>query len=403
MNTPLSPIELEKYADVLFWGLSTARRKKLEPYDNILLRYDPEAEPLAEVLHRKLLQRRFNVIMRHMSTPVIEQDFFKYADQKQRQFVNAGEKYVYEDLQGNIFLHAPSSLTHLKDVDPKKFGEVAVSRKFLRDISQKREEQGVYGWTLCTYPTVELAKQAGLSLKVYKEQICKACFIDEKDPVKKWQEIFQRSIAIKKWLNALPIRTIRLETGSMDLEVSLGEKRRFMGVSGHNIPSFELFTSPDWRGTRGTYYANLPSYKNGNYVEGVKLTFEKGRVVKISASKGEQFVKKMLSMDKGASQLGELSLTDKRFSKIDRFMADTLFDENFGGANGNCHVAVGASYSDTYTGDPKTLTTSLKKQLGYNDSALHWDLINTEEKHVTAILKNGKKIDIYSRGLFLFS
>ena len=188
----------------------------------------------------------------------------------------------------------------------------------------------------------------------------------------------------------------------MDFETKLGEHRRFQGISGANIPSFEVFTSPDWRGTRGTYYANLPSFRNGNIVEGIKLTFKNGRAVKIQAAKSEEFVKKTLATDAGARQIGEFSLTDIRFSKIDKFMADTLFDENFGGKHGNCHVAVGASYSDTFDGDPAGLTEDRKKRLGFNDSAIHWDIINTEDKLVTAKCKGGKTVTVYERGRFKY-
>ncbi len=132
----------------------------------------------------------------------------------------------------------------------------------------------------------------------------------------------------------------------------------------------------------------------------MKLTFKNGRAVKIEADTGENFVIKQLSMDKGADKLGEFSLTDKRFSKISKFMANTLFDENYGGKYGNCHVAVGASYSDTFSGDPETLTGEIKEDLGFNDSALHWDLVNTENKRVTAHLANGKTIAIYENGEF---
>ena len=105
-------------------------------------------------------------------------------------------------------------------------------------------------------------------------------------------------------------------------------------------------------------------------------------------------------MDKGASRVGEFSLTDKRFSKINRFMANTLYDENYGGKFGNCHVALGSSYSDTYDGDTSKLTKQIKTRLGFNDSALHWDLVNTERKLVTAHLKSGKKKIIYENGVF---
>ena len=81
-------------------------------------------------------------------------------------------------------------------------------------------------------------------------------------------------------------------------------------------------------------------------------------------------------------------------------MANTLYDENYGGRYGNCHLALGSSYSNTYSGDPSRLTKERKKNLGFNDSALHWDLVNTEEKRVTATLKSGEKRIIYENGVF---
>ena len=68
-------------------------------------------------------------------------------------------------------LHGPTSLTHLADIDPKRIGKVAVAMKPLRDIMRKREEQGKLGWTLCSFPTDELARHAKLTLEQYTEQI----------------------------------------------------------------------------------------------------------------------------------------------------------------------------------------------------------------------------------------
>lgn len=397
-----SAAQLEKYAEVLLWGLKTARTKPFQAYDTVLVRFDLTALPLAEILHQKLVQQKLNVIFRLLSTDKIEKNFYLFSDKKQRQFINAGEKELYQNLNGNIYLHAPASLTHLKNIDPKKINEVMIARKPFREIMDRREEEGKLGWTLCTVTTSALAEKAKLSPKEYTDQVVKACFLNEKNPVKKWQEIFTSSQIIKKWLNSLPIKILKIKSKNTDLEILLGEKRKFIGVSGHNIPSFEIFVSPDWRGTNGTYFANQPSYRSGNYVENVRLVFQNGRAVKINAGQGEEFVKKTLATDHAACQIGEFSLTDKRFSKIDKFMADTLFDENFGGANGNCHIAVGSSYSDTFAGNPKALTKTIKQKLGFNDSALHWDLVNTEDKTVTAILKNGKNITIYEKGIFKY-
>jgi len=397
----LTQLQLEKYANVLIWGLETARTKPYKPYDAILLRYDLEALPLAEVVSRELVKKRLNPVTRALSSPLMEQDFFAYSDKRQRSFTGKWEKIMAENLNGNIFLSAPSSLTHLKDIDPKRINEAALARKPLREIMVKREEKGLFGWTLCTVPTLELAKQAKLSIMEYTQQVVRACFLNEPDPVVLWKEIFEQSLEIKRWLKSLKIETLRLESKSCDLTINLGKRRRFLGLSGHNIPSFEIFTSPDWRGAKGVYYANLPSFRSGNYVKDIRLEFKKGNVVSASAQLGDEFLKKMISMDPGAKRLGEFSLTDKRFSKIDKFMADTLFDENFGGPHGNSHIAIGMSYSDTFDGNPGTLTPQKKKELGYNDSALHWDLINTEDKRVSAKLAGGKTTVIYEKGMFL--
>jgi len=394
--------QIDKYSDVLLWGLKTARTHDFKKNDVVLVRFDLSALNLAEILHAKLLDMGVNPILRFGLTPVMEHNFYEKANNKQLVFIGPGEKELSEGLNGSIYVNAPDSLTHLGDIDPKKIGTAAVGRKSLRDILRKREDTGEYGWTLCSMPTTELASQAGLSLKEYTDQVIRACYLDKPDPVQAWKDVYHNAMAIKKWINSMDVEYYHVESEEIDLKVIPGKKRKWIGISGHNIPSFEIFLSPDWRGTNGFYYANQPSFRSGNYVEGVRLTFDKGAAVKIEADTGEAFVRKQLSMDKGASRVGEFSLTDKRFSRIDRFMASTLYDENYGGQHGNCHLAVGSSYSDTYDGDPVELTEDLKSKLGFNDSALHWDLVNTENKTVTACLNTGERVLIYEKGMFTY-
>jgi aminopeptidase len=398
----LTEEELKKYADVLLWGLKTARKERFRKNDAILLQYDPPALRLAEILYARLLDMGMNPIQRMGLTFTMEQSFYIKGNSRQLVFIAPGEKELCENLAGRIFLRAPESLTHLKDVDPMRIGKVLVSRKPLRDIFEKREEQGFYSWTLCTLPTPELARQAKTTVKVYGAQIIKACYLDKDNPEGEWDLIHKNTQGIKKWLSSLAVKYFHVESQNVDMKITPGEKRRWLGVSGHNIPSFEVFLSPDWRGTEGAYYANQPSFRTGNYVEGVRLTFKKGSAVKVDAEVGREFTVKQLAMDKGACRVGEFSLTDRRFSRIDRFMADTLFDENFGGPHGNCHIALGSSYTDTYSGDAAQMTKPLKDKLGFNDSALHWDLVNTEKKTVTAHLTNGKKLVIYENGIFRY-
>ena len=393
--------QLERYADVLWWGLSTARTSAFKRDDIVLIRYHRPAVKLAEILYARLLAGGYHPVQRMSPTTMMERQFYLLSTNRQLVFLPPGEKKLMSRLNGSIFLYAPESITHLGDIDPDKIGKTAVAQKYVRDILNRRESRGNFSWTLCVFPTAELAGQAGLSLENYTRQIIKACFLNKTAPISEWQRVYKNAQSIKKWLNSLSVEYFHVESKNIDLEVTPGEKRQWIGISGRNIPSFEIFLSPDWRGIRGKYYADQPSYRSGNRVEAIRLEFIKGRVIKIEAEVGEDFVKKQLKMDKGADKLGEFSLTDKRFSRIDRFMANTLYDENYGGKNGNCHVALGSSYSNTYAGDSRKLTPARKRALGFNESALHWDLVNTEQKRVTARLKSGETISIYENGRFV--
>jgi aminopeptidase len=357
---------------------------------------------MAEILQAKVLDMGMNAIPRMGLTWAMEQSFFEKANNRQLVFLTPGEKELFSHLNGSVYLYAPGSLTHLRHIDPKRIGKAAVARKPLRDILDKRDERGKFGWSLCMVPTPALAKHAKLSKKQYTEQVIRACYLHKKDPVKEWQGIYKNAMGIKKWINKMRVKHYHVESKNVDLKITPGKNRKWIGLSGHNIPSFEIFLSPDWRGTEGVYFANQPSFRSGNYVEGVRIEFRRGNAKRITAKKGKDFVVKQLSMDPGAKRVGEFSLTDKRFSKINKFMANTLYDENYGGRYGNCHVALGSSYANTYTGDTSRLTKENKKRLGFNDSALHWDLVNTEEKRVTAYLRSGKKTVIYENGMFRY-
>ena len=103
----------------------------------------------------------------------------------------------------------------------------------------------------------------------------------------------------------------------------------------------------------------------------------------------------------GADMVGEFSLTDKRFSRITKFMAETLFDENIGGENGNTHIALGNAYHDCYEGDPSKLSKKDWAKLGFNDSSVHTDIISTAPRTVTAHMKDGTTKVIYRNGQYV--
>ncbi len=192
---------------------------------------------------------------------------------------------------------------------------------------------------------------------------------------------------------------MHIEGVDTDLWITIGKNRQWLGGRGANIPSFEIFTSPDWRGTEGIISFNQPLYYLGNIITGITLQFRQGKVVKAQATKNEPLLLEMIKV-KNADKIGEFSLTDKRFSKIDKFMAETLYDENIGGPYGNTHIALGKSYHDSYAGNPAIVTTKQWQEWGFNDSAIHTDIISTTQRQVTAYLSNGDKRVIYKNGQF---
>jgi aminopeptidase len=122
MDPMLMDTQLEKYADVLLWGLQTSRKGKFKSKDIILIRYELDAMKIAECLQGKILDMGMHPILRLGLTSNMERIFFEKANNSQLVFQPPGEKELFERLNGGIYVHAPQSLMHLSDIDPKKIG-----------------------------------------------------------------------------------------------------------------------------------------------------------------------------------------------------------------------------------------------------------------------------------------
>lgn len=366
----------------------------------VYLMYDAAALPLALAVYERILEIGAYPIVKE-SREEFEKIFFKKASDEQLKFIP--KKYLkslVETIDHRLYLMAPEDPFLLKDIDSKKIVLANSSRQILKKWLFEKEDKGKLTWSLTLYGTQGLAKEAGLTLEEFWQQIIKACFLDEENPLKKWQEVFSQIDTLKEKLNQLPIKKIHILSKNTDLTIFLGKKRQWLGGSGANIPSFEIFTSPDWRGAEGKIYFDFPLYRYGNIIEEIYLEFKNGKVVKAQANKNENLLKEMIKQ-KNADKIGEFSLTDKRFSKINHFMANTLYDENFGGEWGNCHIALGSSYHSCYQGDQKKLKKKEWWLLGFNDSPEHCDIINTQPKVVEVILENNVKKTIYKNGIFM--
>lgn len=402
---------LKKYADVLV-NFALGGGKGIKKGDVVRVSSSESAKPLYMAVCNAIVDSGGHVIGNY--APDDEQGdkrrnisvsryFYEHASDEQiRFFPETYLKGLSEQIDHSIFILADADPHALKGIDPRKIMARGVALKPFKDSLNKKEWKGKFTWTIGMYGTPAMAKEAGLSENEYWNQIIKACFLDEKNPIAKWKAVYRDIEKYRSRLNKLSPKIDRLHAKGpdMDLWVKLGDKRHWHAGSGRNIPSFEIFTSPDWRGTEGWIRFNQPLYRYSNKITGIQLWFKNGLVVKSSAKTNEKLLKQMIAT-KGANKIGEYSLTDSRHSRITKFMAETLFDENMGGPYGNTHIALGMSYRDTYAGDVSKLTDKEAARLGFNDSSVHTDMISTTRRTVTAHLKDGSTKVIYKDGKFV--
>jgi len=392
---------LEKYAKVLV-NFALGGGKGVKPGERVYLQSPLSALPFYRALRKQLLDSGA-VMMSSLGDDMSGAAKYFYANANEQQLTDFPSKYfkgLVADVDHRIAVIADHDVHELDEVDPKKIMLVQKTAKPLMDWFNKKENDGKYTWTLALFGTPSMAKEAGLSLEEYWQQIIQACYLDLANPLAKWKQVSSEVQRVADKLTNLRIEQLHVKGADVDLKIVVGQKRKWLGGGGRNIPSFEVFTSPDWRGTEGWIRFNQPLYYYGPKVEGIELHFKRGRVAKATAKKNQKLLTTMLATDKGAAQIGEFSLTDRRLSRITKFMAETLFDENMGGPFGNTHLAVGKSYHDTYTEPTAGVSSAAFSKLGYNDSVIHVDMVSTTDRTVTATLPGGTKKVIYEKGQF---
>ena len=392
--------DLENYAEVLFWAVETSRREPFKNGDIVVIRYDVPALRLVETLYARLLDAHLRPVPVANPTPYMEAELYLNSSFGQLTFAPPGQEELYGAAAGVINVLAPDDLLHLSRVDPRTIAEGRAASRGLNRLLERRRRTGAMGWTMGLYPTEALAVSAGMQLAEYSDELFRACSLFAPEPVREWTHLKQRTDEIATWLDSLDIRRLRVESDNVDLFVTPGDNRRFVGITGSNIPGYEVYVAPDWRGTEGVFFADQASLELGHLVQGVRLEFAQGVAAQVSAVRGQSFLHLQLYADGGARRVGEFSLTDRRMSRVRRFMAHTLLDENHGGEWGNCHIALGAALPASFSGPPEILDAEMEAALGLNSSSIHWDLVNTERKRVTALLPGGGMRTVYEDGEF---
>ena len=361
---------LAKYAKLLVeYSIS------VQPGEKVLIDATTLAEPLVKEVYREVLKAGGHPMVRFQFAGQ-ERIFYKEANKEQLEFLSPLYKEAIETYDCYLYIRAPFSLTELANTDGDKQKIRSAAAAPWRKIYSERTATRSLKRSLCEYPTLAFAQNAGMSLEEYTQFIFKACKLYETDPKASWIAVreFQQQIVDK--LNAAS--QIRYVNEKSDISFST-EGRTWINSDGQtNMPSGEVYTSPVEESVNGVIFFNYPSMRMGQELQDVTLWVEQGEVVKWQAKRGQNVLDKVFQIE-GARHFGEAAIGTNM--DVQRAVKNILFDEKIGGT---VHMAIGQSYLQTG---------------GKNQSSIHWDFVTD--------MKNGGEIYaddelIYKNGKFLF-
>jgi aminopeptidase len=288
----------------------------------------------------------------------------------------------------------------LGDLDPARLARAtprAQGARLMESINARR-----MSWTVVAHPNEGWARQVfgEPDLDRLWEAVANAMRLDSDDPTAAWHNHATKLDDRATLLTTRRFDAIRFHGNGTDLTVGLSPRANWKGatettVAGvrhiNNMPTEEVFTTPDRRRTEGTVRSTRPLVLDGTVVRDLELRFVNGKVVDVQASTGKAFLRDRLNTDEGASFLGELALVDgeSRVGQTGIVFCETLFDEN-----ATCHIALGASYAVGIKGG-ETMRPDELEALGFNVSTTHMDfMIGGPEVAVDGVEPDGTVVPI---------
>ena len=329
-----------------------------------------------------------------------------------REWEKARMQDMVDHLPVRIFIESEDP-DGLRGINPKYFkafaARIKISKPYRDAIDNKHQ------WCIAAVPGEAWAKKVHpeLSKRAAVEQLWKDILYtaraDGEDPIADWEEHNRDLKARSKYLNDLHLRELRYRSANgTDFKVGLiptaefhaGRDKTMQGVVyDPNMPTEEIFTSPDRRTAEGIVYATKPLSYQGQLIENFSVRFEKGRAVEVKAEKGQNVLEQIISMDEGCHYLGECALVPKEspIHQSGLLFYNTLFDENAA-----CHLALGFGFDECVKGF-ENMTKEELYEIGVNDAGNHTDfMIGSDDLSIDGVDEHGNVHPIFRNGTWAF-
>ncbi|HEY5660806.1 MAG TPA: aminopeptidase [Gaiellaceae bacterium] len=385
---------LERYADLIVnFGVN------VQPGQILDLGSGLGKEELTRAITASAYKRGAKFVDVNYWDPWLKRARVQYAADDVLDFVPSwyGERTLQlgEERAATILLSGPLAPHLYDDLDPGRLGRDVFPR--VKEWTKVINERTV-NWCIAPGPSDKWAElvhpelEPAEALEKLWEQVLHVCRMDEADPEGAWRA---RSDALKGVAERLTERhfdAIHLQGGGTDVTIGLLPTSKWAGggeetVDGithmANLPTEEVFTTPDPERADGIVRATKPLFSQGRIITGLTVRFEGGRAVQIDADSGAETLRALAEQDEGGSQLGELALVDRegRIGPLETVFYDTLLDENAAS-----HVALGSAYEAAVA--PEDFDR-------INRSSVHVDfMIGSAEVDVTGITRDGERVPV---------
>ena len=300
----------------------------------------------------------------------------------------------------------------MSDIDSDKIGKTAFFSRTSKPLYKQRQLNNEIVWCIACTATESRAKAIfgdnDDALNNLWEAIFDACYINTDNPIAAWDNFCAENAKKTEILNSLKIKELHYKNSlGTNLKIELLPESIWVGarektVYGQefiaNIPTLEVFTTPNRLGTNGIVYASKPLIYNGAYISDFYIEFKDGKVINFDAKKGKEALKSIIESDETSSFLGEVALVDysSPISESKLIHYETLYDEN-----ASCHLALGVGFIECVKGSENKTKEELLA-MGFNYSDNHVDfMIGTSDLSIIAKTYDNKEVIIFENGNFM--